>query len=196
MSISNSKSNKSCGSSRTGSYPTFAISEPSQSSIEYYMPRRLSEESAEHWKRLVLKATISNNWSFRWVEDKAAQELIEFANSGLKLPSRKSLAGKILNDTSKSIQEQILQVAQEEKIGLTATFDGWKNIVSQSLIGTVIMTSTGKSLIWGIQDMSGERSRTQNVVDLMEKWLENSRNDNLKIICIITDSAGEYTAAR
>ena len=62
-----------------------------------------------------------------------------------------------------------MQVAQEEKIGLIATFDEWKNIVSQSLIGTVVMTSTGKSLIWGVQDMSGECSHTQNVVNLMEK---------------------------
>ncbi|CAI2177462.1 3993_t:CDS:2 [Funneliformis geosporum] len=45
MSISITKSNKLCGSSRTDSYPTFAISEPLQSSIEYYMPCCLSEES-------------------------------------------------------------------------------------------------------------------------------------------------------
>ncbi|CAI2200058.1 9098_t:CDS:2, partial [Funneliformis geosporum] len=50
MSIYITKSNKSYGSSRTGSYSTFAISEPLQSSIEYYIQCCLSEESAEYWK--------------------------------------------------------------------------------------------------------------------------------------------------
>ena len=49
-------------------------------------------------------------------------------------------------------------------------------------------------MIWNAIDKSTERPRTQNVMTQIETWLKENYEFNIK--CIVTDSAGEYTAAR
>jgi len=176
--------------------PTFLDTQPSNDSILFYMPRRLTTESTKHWYNLVLRATVSCGWPFRWVENDEAREMIRFANPSLPLPSRKNLAGSILEDTAKDIKLSLESIAQSEKIGLTVAFDGWKNVVKQSILGTVIITSSGRSIVWEAKDISAERSRSEEAINQIETWLDESKKKGLKIICIVTDSAGAYTAAR
>ena len=176
--------------------PTFTDTQPSNDSILFYMPRRLTTESTKHWYNLVLRATVSCGWPFRWVENEEAREMINFANSALPLPSRKNLARNILEDTVKDIKLSLESIAQSEKIGLTVAFDGWKNVVKQSILGTVIITSSGRSIVWEAKDISAERSRSEEAINQIETWLDENKKKGLKIICIVTDSAGAYTAAR
>ena len=129
------------------------------------MPRRLTTESTKHWHNLVLRATVSCGWPFRWVENDEAREMIHFANPALPLPSRKNLAGNILEDTVKDIKLSLESIAQSEKIGLTVAFDGWKNVVKQSILGTVIITSSGRSIVWEAKDISAERSRSEEAIN-------------------------------
>nr|CAG8604005.1 2112_t:CDS:2 [Entrophospora candida] len=53
--------------------------------IQFCIPRKLSEGSQKQWKRLVLGATISCGWSFNC----EAMAMLNFANKGLNLPKRK-----------------------------------------------------------------------------------------------------------
>ena len=46
----------------------------------------------------MIRATVSAGFSLRWVENNEVQELFQFLNLALKLPGRKTLRGRILND--------------------------------------------------------------------------------------------------
>src|SRR6266496_6507935 len=94
--------------------------------ITYYMPRQtpLSKQEHTQWEDLVLNFTINNGWSFRWVENQSSQKMINFANPGLKLPSRKVLAGRILSTNSEHIKKTLIDTAQKDELGVTVCFDG------------------------------------------------------------------------
>ncbi|CAB5377126.1 unnamed protein product [Rhizophagus irregularis] len=54
--------------------------------------------------------------------------MINFANPELKLPSRKVLAGCILNTNSEHIKKSLIDTTQKDELGVTVCFDGWKNV--------------------------------------------------------------------
>ncbi|CAG8695930.1 23234_t:CDS:2, partial [Cetraspora pellucida] len=60
---------------------------------------------------------------------------------------------------------------QTDKLGVTLMYDGWKNIKKESLLGITLINSKGKTLIW-------------------------LKEDNIKVNCLVTDSASEFMAAR
>jgi hypothetical protein len=147
-STSNTNSTSTTLSSKTGPLDKFAV-------------RKLTTNQERKWWYLVLKATISNGWSFRWVENEDSQEMFNFLNPTLRLPHRKRLGGQILKDASKDIIKSIEKKAKADSIGVTLTIDGWTNVVNQNLIGSVLITSKGEVLVWKAYDISTERSRTR-----------------------------------
>jgi len=56
-------------------------SNKSKTKITHYMPRPtpLSKQENTQWENLILNSTISNGWSFRWVENQSSQKMINFA---------------------------------------------------------------------------------------------------------------------
>ena len=123
------------------------------------MPRQtpLSKQDNMRWENLVLNSTINNGWSFRWVENQSSQNMINFANPGLKLPSRKVLAGRILSSNSENVKNALIDTAQKDVFGVTVCFDGWKNVKKQEIMGSVLITSDGQVLVWGGEDVSRNR---------------------------------------
>jgi hypothetical protein len=130
-------------------------SNKSKTKITYYMPRPtpLSKQENAQWENLILNSTISNGWSFRWVKNQSSQKMINFANPGLKLPSRKILADRILKTNSEHIKKSLIDTAQKDELGVTVCFDGWRNVKKQEIMGSVLITSDGQVLVWGGEDM-------------------------------------------
>src|SRR5205085_9038231 len=120
------------------------------------------------------------------------RELFQFVNPGLTLPLRNTLSGRILRESTMEVHEKIELIAKDDKIA----FDGWTNVVHQSILGAVLITSGGRSLVWGAEDMSGVRKTAADVIEQIQRWLAKSQEKELSVICVVTDSAGEYTAAR
>ncbi|CAG8714261.1 22082_t:CDS:2, partial [Racocetra persica] len=92
-------------------------------------------------KYLLLKATISNGWSFRWVENKDSKEIFTYLNPTLNLPTRKYLSRKILTNASLDIIYLIEKKAQLDTIEV---------------------------LVWKVQNVSTERSRTTEIIKKIE----------------------------
>jgi len=63
-------------------------------------------------------------FSLQWVENKDVQNLFYFLNPALKIPKRKALGGRILNEESKALQNEMKQKLKADIIGVTLTFDG------------------------------------------------------------------------
>ncbi|CAG8804456.1 30022_t:CDS:2, partial [Gigaspora margarita] len=97
------------------------------------------------------------------------------STSTSELPSRKTLANKILKNSTESIQNNIEVAAKEDKYGVSVLLDEWKN---------------------GAKDISGDRGNTNAAIKHISAFLNETQAKNIKINTIITDSAFSYNAAR
>src|ERR1043165_4279403 len=141
-------------------------------------PTPLSKQDTIRWENLVLNSTVNNGWSFRWIENKSSQKMINFANPGLKLPSQKVLAGRILNINSEHVKNSLIDIAQKDAFGVIVCFDGWKNVKKQEIMGSVLITSDGKVLIWGGEDVSRNRLQWKEIKEFSLNFLRDLDKKN------------------
>jgi hypothetical protein len=167
-----------------------------QNLISGYLGRPISKKDILHFENLILRMCISNGLSFSFIDNDDTKEFFKFIAPGIELPTRKKLGGQILLDASKDLQETILKVAQSDEHGVTIAVDGWSNVKQEKLWGVVLITSNGTPLIWGAQEVTSERSQTQDVIRHFEILMSQLNSKNIKITAFISDSAGEYVAAR
>jgi hypothetical protein len=106
------------------------------------------------------------------------------------------MSDRILPKSAKMLKESTKNMAQNDKIGVTAAFDGWTNVKQEHLFGVVFITSAGETLIWGAKDISNERSKTENIINHIKNIMDETEKNNIKINCFVSDSAGEYAATR
>jgi hypothetical protein len=156
----------------------------------------MSTNDVPRFEQLFLRMTVSNGLPFSFVENEETKALFEFIAPGLTLPNRKAIGGRILKNTAKSLQENIIKTAENDKNGVTATFDGWTNVKMEQLWGIVFITSKGQPLVWGAHEISSERSRTADVIRHIEELMEDAKKKKVNIKAFVSDSAGEYAAAR
>jgi hypothetical protein len=176
-------------------YRKYSTSTTSQS-ISKWCNRPLSSKDTSVFESLIIKMCISNGLPFSFVENEETQAVFNFIASGLKLPNRKKLSGKLLLKTSENFQENILKITQSDENGLTATFGGWTNIKQENIWGVVLITSKGQPLIWDAQETNSERSRTEDIIRHIEQLMDKAQKKKINIKAFVSDSAGEYVAAR
>ncbi|RIA85686.1 hypothetical protein C1645_830412 [Glomus cerebriforme] len=78
--------------------------------------------------------------------------------------------GKVLTKSSEVLQENIIKIAKNDQ--------------------------DGQPLIWDAYDISAKRSKTEDVIRHIEKLMSDANKDHINIKAFISDSAGEYAAAR
>jgi hypothetical protein len=167
-----------------------------QAVFAHYVARSLSEKDKLHFENLVLRMVVSNGLSFTFTENQETKDVFNFIIPTLKLPNRRAISDRILPKISKNLTKEILQQACADKIGITAAFDGWTNIKREHLFGVVLITSRGKTLIWSVRDISNQRSKTENAKLHIENIMNDANEKGIKINCYVSDSSGEYAAAR
>lgn len=139
---------------------------------------------------------VSNGLAFTFFENQETREVFAFIAPALKLPGRRRMSDNILPKSTKMLTRSITKIAQDDKIGVTAACDGWTNVKQENLFGVVFITSTGEILIWGARDISAERSKTEDVINHIKDIMAEAEKNQIKINCFVSDSAGEYAAAR
>ncbi|GES82469.1 zinc finger BED domain-containing protein 1-like [Rhizophagus clarus] len=130
----------------------------------------LSKNEEIMFERLLIQVTVSAGFSLQWVKNKEIQELFYFLNPALKLPGRKTLGGRILDDESKILENEITQKLKDDPVRITLSFDGWTNVLNQNILGSIFITS--------------------------EVMFEEIDKMGVKLIAVITDSVSSYAAAR
>lgn len=156
----------------------------------------MSINDVKRFEELFVRMVVSNSLSFSFVENEETKALFEFVAPGVVLPKRKAISGRILLNAANSLRENIIKLASSDKYGVTAAFDGWRNVRMEQIWGVVFITSKGQPLVWGAHNVSSERSRTEDVIRHIEELMTEARSKNVMIKAFISDSAGEYTAAR
>ena len=164
--------------------------------MDNYIVRPLANEDYKRFCKLLLKMTVSCGWSLSWVNNPEAKECFKFLSPFLILPDRRKLGEQILNEVLDDTNKSMEAALGEDPIGTTLTYDGWTNVKNEHLLGTVILSSEGKPYIWKAFDISSERERHQEVINKTESMISELETMNIKVISIVTDSAGAYAAAR
>ena len=167
-----------------------------QISLANYVSRPLSIKDNQHFENLVLLMMVSNGLPFTFMENKEIQDVFNFIAPALKLPGRRAISDRILPNSANELTKSILQVASNDKIGVTAAFNGWTNIKQKHLFGVIFITSQGETLIWEAHDISDQRSRTEDVKILIKNIMDDVKQKGIQINCYVSDSAGEYAATR
>ena len=170
--------------------------EPDNFLLDDFVFYRFIRKNLEKFYNLTLKATISNGWSFQWVDNPDLIALFEFINPSCKLPKWRKLSGKILSQFSDQIVKNIKELAQKDSNGVTLTMDGWTNVTNQNIMGSILITSSGEVLVWQAIDISGKRFRTAEVKAKINSITKSVLDENIKISTIVTDSHSSYAAAR
>ncbi|CAB5135680.1 unnamed protein product [Rhizophagus irregularis] len=169
-----------------------------QSSISKFAVRDLNKSEIPKFHDLLIRMTVSNGWSFQWVNNPSTHAFFHWLNPKLKLPDRKQLAGPILDQAIKGIEqlrkEKLNQV--HEQAGITLSFDGWKNIVNQELLGIMIILPSGETLIWKAVDISDQRGHAIDVIPKIEEILNDLKDQSIKVAALVSDSAASYASAR
>jgi hypothetical protein len=167
-----------------------------QAPITNYVSRPLSTQDIPHFHSLFFNMIISNGLPFSFAENPETHELFRFCVPAVKLPTAKTLSGSVLKSASNDLVKKNIANAQNDLYGVTAAFDGWTNVRSEHLFGVVFITSEGKVITWGAKDISSERSKTQDVICHIKDIMEQADEHKININCFVSDSAGEYAAAR
>jgi hypothetical protein len=169
-------------------------------SLDAFLLKPNSTTWIRQFEQKLLKATISNDWSFRWIENVESKELLNFLKPTLstaktQLPSRHTLAGRILDEAVFDVSNRQEDYAKDPN-GVTLTFDGWKNVRKQNIMGVVLVNSIGKTIIWDAMDVSAHREKYQDVIHKVESILQDPRIHGVTVRAVITDCAPAYQAAR
>ena len=164
--------------------------------LDNFIARSLSKQDKEKFYILLIRLTVSCGSALQWVNKPEARELFEFLNPFLKLPDRRNLGGKILENAVAEEDKSMEIALKKDQIGVTLTFDGWTNVKNEQLLGVVIMTSEGRPYVWKAVDISLERETHVEVIEKTETMISDLRSNGVNVCAVITDSASAYAAAR
>ena len=144
----------------------------------------------------MIRLTVSCGWALHWVNKPEAKELFEFLNPYLKLPDRKLLGGKILQDAVSEGNKVMQMALKEDLVGMTLTFDGWTNMKNEQLLEVVVITSEGRPYVWKADDISSERETHLEVMEKTIAMITELKSQKVNVCAVVTDSAGAYAASR
>ncbi|RGB34187.1 hypothetical protein C1646_760843 [Rhizophagus diaphanus] len=145
-----------------------------QTTLNHFISHPLLNKDIPHFENLVLLMIVSNGLPFTFLENKETQDVFKFIAPALKLPGRKAISDRILPDSASQLKKSILEVASNDKIGVTAAFDGWTNIKQEYLFGVIFITSKGETLIWEAHNISDQLSRTEDAKLLIKDIMDDA----------------------
>ncbi|CAG8805239.1 21307_t:CDS:2, partial [Cetraspora pellucida] len=167
--------------------------------------------NCEHFKNSITKdefnKLLSKSKKNQEISDSIIQTMIDLHLAHQYTPPKKKNWKKLVLDATVANGGRILKVKiqqlnsiQKEKVikdivGVTFAFDGWKNINKESFFGKILITSNGKVLIWGVEDISAELDRTIIVIPKIETFLEHLKENQIKVVAVVSNSALAYAAA-
>ncbi|RHZ56075.1 hypothetical protein Glove_406g119 [Diversispora epigaea] len=167
-----------------------------KNTISNFTIRNLTKKEQPKFEQLLLRMTVSNGFSFQWVNNEATREFFSFLNPNLKLPGRNALSNRILLAETSNLIKLQNEKLQNDKIGVTLAFDGWKNVLKQHIFGCLFITSYGEILIWKSSNISSERERIIDIIPKVEELIKESQEIEVTLNAIVSDSAPAYAGLR
>ncbi|PKK60625.1 hypothetical protein RhiirC2_718978 [Rhizophagus irregularis] len=98
------------------------------------------------FEKLMIQATVSAGFPLRWVKNKKVQELFHFLNPALILPGCKTLGGRILNDESKILENEMTKKLMNDSVDVTLTL--MLQTLQKESYGKYVQIAIGNDTRW------------------------------------------------
>ena len=143
-------------------------------------------------------ATLYANLPWMWGESGKGQEMFALINPNVKLPSRKSISGKVLKDEDERyFNSKIAELKNCYSVGLV--LDSWKSIRRHSLLGFLITSNYSNNdvqLLYDLEDITSYQKTGEFIEERIQSLTaEIYSKHNVLINFIITDGGGEMKKA-
>ena len=120
-----------------------------ESFVDKSMPT--NEAAAVHCQ--LLRALISANVSFSFVENPEVIKLFKMLRPSYNFPSRKWISTDVLDQVHEEVELEIKKFATDAKF-LTLSGDGWTNVSKQSMVSFILTNEKRQSQIWKVENFS------------------------------------------
>ena len=130
-----------------------------QRKIDHYVLPKLAEHMQEAAVEKLAMFFYNAGLSFRAVEDPFFQEFISCLQPAFKIPSRKQLSDKLLNNTYDKVKEIVDNTLLEDDVRVCITTDATTNVSNQSIINYMACTPKGTFFLETVnpkESLSGE----------------------------------------
>ena len=89
-----------------------------ENTLGNFLVRTPTKKEQPKFECLLLRMSVSNGFSFQWIDNQATLDLFEFLNPHLVLPERKALSNRILNTKTESLNKLQDDALSNDKIGI------------------------------------------------------------------------------
>ena len=124
-----------------------------------------TEEQKDTFDHAVGKFFFANNIPFRCVESSFFHDLVKLLRPGYKLPSRKLMSTKILDNVNKELEEQCKAKLSGKKV--TIAIDGWSNLSNDPNVASSIQHGDKVYIVDSI-DTSGEHHTSEYLTSVSQ----------------------------
>ena len=105
-----------------------------QSGMQSFLDRPLSKTETAQFERLLAECFIDCNVSFKSIEKQSFIKLLTFLRPTVKLPGRTAFRTRIIAERIAEAQSEI-DKALKSQLNVTLTFDGFKDVSRNKLLG-------------------------------------------------------------
>eukprot|EP00898_Chlorokybus_atmophyticus_P001855 jgi/Chlat1/2670/Chrsp18S02983 len=161
-----------------------------------YADKPMSGQEKKQLEFLLLKATISANLPFLWVNDYWVMKLLEFLRPSISVTDRKQLAGRVL----KAVHEHVLAATKascEAAYGVTIICDSWTNIKREQLFGISLITDRGEVIFRRAENVTGIKEDGPYIISQLKEEVKYVKTVlKCQALAVVTDDAAPCNWAR
>ncbi|XP_018012992.1 uncharacterized protein LOC108670053 [Hyalella azteca] len=147
---------------------------------------------------LVARMIYGTNSSFRLVEHDCFREMMDAARPGYKLPTRRDVAGRLLDEVFDSETEKAVNMLQGQTVCMS--LDGWSNVSNEPVICSSVTVHSSTSCevhLVDTVDTSGHSHTAEYLLEVVKNSISVAEQKfRCKIGSFVTDNAANVTKMR
>ncbi|THU81496.1 hypothetical protein K435DRAFT_873280 [Dendrothele bispora CBS 962.96] len=153
--------------------------------LDSFIDRGLTSAEEAESERLLIRAFVSSNYSFRSIQDPYFLKYLHFLRPSYTPPTEFVLRTRILDAEAASVKIEEMRELQG-RCNMTLLIDGWEDLLRRSIYGTV-----------AAQDLTGKHGSADSVletaVDAMDRM---GVGEGKNFICATTDNPNTMISFR
>ncbi|GAV06650.1 hypothetical protein RvY_16606 [Ramazzottius varieornatus] len=166
-----------------------------QSSMFGFLDRSLTKVEKQQFEILLADTCADCNFSLQSIENESLIKLFQFLRPTVEMLSRRVLTDRILKSRIDDTVSQVTQ-AISHKEDVTLTFDGFKNVSQNKLLGFVAIVreenGTNSHVFESVKDISGLNYNKEYVVaevDAVIQTMEHKYGSTFRAVTCDSDGA-------
>lgn len=175
-----------CEASNESVMPSKRIRYESQLCLDSHIVKT-SKGTAESLDLLVAKFFYATNIAFTAVEHQTFKELISTLRPGYSPPSRKALAGELLDKVSAEVLSRTKKCIEGKQVTLVE--DGWSNIHNDPVIATCLHSEGRSFFLDSIEAKTNTKNAEYHKGILKDAILKAKEKFNCDVKAVVTDNA-------